>query len=123
MIPFIRVSSTLELSSSQVGEPKKREADPRGQGLSPHCSCPIALCLEKEREDKLNFPYFFRITPHRYSVLVNFQPAFHKHYFILWGEWNLQDLCKLTKNHHPMNLRVEIQISGFIIYIVLNQAL
>lgn len=30
------------------------------------------------------------------SVLVNNLPAFHKH-FIQLGEWNLEDLSKLTK--------------------------
>lgn len=83
--PSLGFHSTVELSSSQVREPKKREVDPRGQGLSSRCSCPIALCLEKEREGKLNVPYFARITSHRSSVLVSFQPAFHKHYFIPWG--------------------------------------
>lgn len=58
-------------------------------------------------------------------MLVSFQLAFHKHYFTQWEEWNLQDLMQIDQNSLPceLNLRAEIQMSGFIIYIVLAQAL
>lgn len=92
----LRFHSTIELSSSQIWEPENGEVDPKGQGLSRHCSCPQALCLRKEWKDKLNFCYLVKITPHMCSVLVNFLPAFHKH-FIQLGEWHFEDLCKLTK--------------------------
>ena len=39
------------------------------------------------------------------------------------GESGTFKTCKLTKIHCPVNLRAEIQISGFGIYIVLDQAL